>query len=109
MMLQDSGRKLKKAAPQNSVLSTGDWVKFEAPEEGIYKLDFNFLSSAGFNPAAIDPRTIKIYNNGGKTLSENLLDPRPVDLVENAIKIIGNGDDKFDQGEYIIFYGRGSI
>ena len=61
----------------------------KAPDEGIYKLDFNFLSSAGFNPDAIDPRTIKIYNNGGKTLSENLLDPRPVDLVENAIKILG--------------------
>ncbi|MCH7965799.1 MAG: hypothetical protein IH852_17890, partial [Bacteroidetes bacterium] len=105
---QKKRKLLNKVTPQNSVLSTGDWVKFEAPDEGIYKLDFNFLLSAGFDPSAIDPRTIKIFNNGGKTLSENLLEPRPVDLVENAIKIIGESDGKFDQGDYIIFYGRGS-
>ncbi|MCZ6703323.1 MAG: type IX secretion system sortase PorU [Ignavibacteria bacterium] len=105
---QKKRKLLNKVTPKNSVLSSGDWVRFETPEEGIFKLDFNFLLSAGFDPSAIDPRTIKIFNNGGKTLSENLLEPRPVDLVENAIKIIGESDGKFDQGDYIIFYGRGS-
>ena len=62
----------------------------------------------GFDPASVDPRTIKIYNNGGKVLSENVNDPRPNDLIENAIKVIGEDDGKFDQGDYILFYGRGS-
>ena len=92
----------------SSVLATGKWVKFEATQEGIYKIDYDFLSSAGFDLNSIDPRTIKIYNNGGKVLSENINDQRPIDLVENAITIVGESDGKFDQGDYILFYGRGT-
>lgn len=92
----------------NSVLASGQWVKFEAPTEGIYKIDRAKLESFGFNATAIDPRTIKIYNNGGKQLSEKVTTPRPVDLVENSIMVVGEGDGSFDQGDYILFYGRGS-
>ena len=99
---------LNKITVTNSVLATGEWVRFEAPEEGIYKIDFNLLSTMGFDPISIDPRTIKIYNNGGKVLPENVSAPRPVDLQENAIKVVGEEDGKFDQGDYILFYGRGT-
>ena len=92
----------------NSVLATGQWVKFEAPVEGIYKIDRAKLESFGFNVASIDPRTIKIYNNGGKVLSEKVTTLRPVDLVENAILVTGENDGIFDPGDYILFYGRGS-
>jgi hypothetical protein len=105
---QKQKKPLNKINFTNSVLAEGEWVKFEAEEEGIYKIDFNFLSSMGFDPVLVDPRTIKIYNNGGKVLSENVNDPRPNDLVENAIKVIGEDDGKFDQSDYILFYGRGS-
>ena len=57
-----------KATVQNSVLATGDFFKIEVKETGIYKIDKNFLNSAGINTANIDPRTIKIYGNGGKEL-----------------------------------------
>ncbi|MCU0364340.1 MAG: type IX secretion system sortase PorU [Ignavibacteriaceae bacterium] len=99
-------RRLSKVA--NSVLANGQWVKFEAPTEGIYKIDKAKLESFGFNLSSIDPRTIKIYNNSGKQLSEKVTTPRPVDLVENAILVIGESDGSFDQGDYILFYGRGS-
>jgi len=92
----------------SSVLANGQWVKFEAPVEGIYKIDKTTLQSFGFDLTAIDPRTIKIYNNGGKALSEKVTADRPVDLVENAIQIIGESDGSFDEGDYILFYGRGS-
>ncbi len=92
----------------NSVLANGQWVKFEAPTEGIYKIDREKLESFGFNVSSIDPRTIKIYNNSGKVLSEKVTTPRPADLVENAIFISGESDGTFDQGDYILFYGRGS-
>jgi hypothetical protein len=105
---QKPKKHLNKVTITNSVLAEGEWVKFNAEEEGIYKIDFNLLSSMGIDPASVDPRTIKIYNNGGKVLSENVNDPRPNDLVENAIKIIGEDDGTFDQGDYILFYGRGS-
>ncbi|MFI5237396.1 MAG: C25 family cysteine peptidase, partial [Ignavibacteriales bacterium] len=91
-----------------SVLATGQWIKFEAQSEGIYKIDRATFESFGFNASSIDPRTIKIYNNGGKALSEKVNDPRPVDLIENAISVIGESDGSFDQSDYILFYGRGS-
>lgn len=92
---------------QNSVLAAGNWVRFEAPEEGIYKITRSQLSSFGIDAATVDPRTIKIFNNGGKVLSEDPNRPRPVDLVENPILIIGEEDGKFDENDYILFYGRG--
>jgi hypothetical protein len=99
---------LKKVSISNSVLAAGEWLRFEAQEEGIYKIDYNFLSSAGINPDEIDPRTIKIYNNGGKELPENVAASRPGDLVENTIKVIDESDGSFNQGDYILFYGRGT-
>lgn len=102
----NENRRLSKAG--YSVLAEGQWVKFEAPAEGIYKIDRAKLESFGFDVSTIDPRTIKIYNNSGKVLSEKVTTPRPADLVENAIFISGESDGTFDQGDYILFYGRGS-
>ena len=92
----------------NSVLANGTWYKFEAPEEGIYKITYSMLSSFGIDPSAVDPRTIKIYNNSGIPLPENPTTPRPSDLVENSIIVSGESDGSFDQGDYILFYGRGN-
>ena len=100
-------QKLKKQAVFNSVLSTGKWYRFEAPDEGIYIINRSTLQSIGIDPNTVDPRTIKIYNNGGKVLSENISTPRPQDLVENAIFVSGEEDGKFDNSDYILFYGRG--
>jgi hypothetical protein len=91
-----------------SVLATGQWVRFEAQAEGIYKIDRARLESFGFNVSSVDPRTIKIYNNDGKALSEMVTAPRPDDLIENAIIVSGENDGSFDQSDYILFYGRGS-
>jgi len=91
----------------SGVLSTGKWWRFEAPEEGIYKITKSFLASLSADFNSVDPRTIKIYNNGGKVLPENILTSRPGDLQENAIYIEGESDGKLDDNDYIIFYGRG--
>jgi hypothetical protein len=104
--IKDDKRLLKGGS--GSVLASGQWVKFEAPTEGIYKIDKATLESFGFGTASLDPRTIKIYNNSGKVLSEKINDSRPIDLVENAIIVVGEDDGSFDQADYILFYGRGS-
>jgi hypothetical protein len=105
--IKEDNRQFKVTAV-NSVLATGSWVRFETPEEGIYKIDRIMLETFGFDLSTVDPRTIKIYNNGGKVLSENPDAPRPVDLIENAIQVFGESDGKFDEGDYILFYGRGT-
>ena len=105
---QNSDKSLKKLAIENSVLSTGKWVKFEAPEEGIYKISKANLSLYGIDGNTVDPRTIKIYNNGGKGYPESIIAARPNDLAENAILVIGQDDGSFDNTDYILFYGRGS-
>lgn len=91
----------------NSVLASGRWFRFEAPEEGIYKITRSMLATLGIDASTVDPRTIKIYNNGGKILPENHTLPRPTDLVENAIIVTGEADGRFDESDYILFYGRG--
>ena len=96
------------AKPELGQLSSGDWYKIPIVEEGIYKITYSDLRNAGINPDNIDPRTIKIFNNGGLQLPENINDPRPNGLIENAIFVSGEDDGRFDQNDYIIFYGRGT-
>ena len=105
---KNDSSKLKKVAVTNSVLASGKWVRFEASEEGMYKISKSDLSYYGIDASTVDPRTIKIYNNGGKVLPESILSERPSDLVENAILVVGEEDGKFDDSDYIIFYGRGN-
>ncbi len=92
-----------------SVLSDGDIYKFEVTETGVYKLDYNFLKNEmGIDVDNIDPRTIKLYGNGGGVLPELVGVERPDDLIENAIYVAGESDGKFGEGDYILFYGQGA-
>lgn len=92
--------------PTNSVLQSGDFYKIEVKETGMYKLDKTFLQNAGINVSGIDPRTIKIYGNGGKEIPFNNGIPVPTDLVENRILVIGEDNGVFDDGDYVVFFGR---
>lgn len=92
-----------------SVLSNGNIFKFGVTQNGIYKLDYAFLKNElGMSDLDnIDPRSIRLYGNGGMMLPEKNSDTRPDDLVENAIQVIGEQDGKFDAGDYILFYAVG--
>lgn len=98
---------LSKKTASSSLLADGEWYRFEAPEEGIYKIDRAFLSGLGINTSNLDPRTIKIYNNGGYILPWSETTERPNDLVENSIIVEGENDGIFNENDIIIFYGRG--
>jgi len=90
----------------NSVLSSGDWYKLSVVQTGIHQITYSDLQSMGINPALVDPRNIRLYGNGGGMLSESLTEFRHDDLVENNIFIAGENDGKFDQQDYILFYGE---
>ena len=91
---------------QNSVLASGDFYKIEVKESGIYKIDKNLLLNAGINVNNIDPKTIKIYGNGGKELPYDNSISITTDLIENRIYVEGEDDHNFDDNDYILFYGR---
>ncbi len=88
------------------IFSSGKWFRFEADEEGIYKIDKSFLESMGINIAEVDPKTIKIYSVNGYALPENIED-ESIGFNENAIYIKGEEDGVFNDGDYILFYSRG--
>ena len=91
-----------------SVLADGQVFKFAVAETGIYKLDFDFLKNQlGVPIESIDPRTIRIYGNGGGMLPEANSTERPDDLIENAIQVIGEADGNFGSGDYILMYAEG--
>ena len=90
----------------SSVLSRGFWYKIPVKREGMYILDAAYLQSAGVDVDNIDPRTLRIYGNGGSELSEVVADPRPTDLVENAVYVQGESDGLFNDGDFLIFYAR---
>ncbi len=90
-----------------SVLSTGEWYKLAVTASGIYKIDKSMLQALGINPQSIDPRTLQVYGNGGGMLPQPNAAPRSDDLLENAIRVSGEADGRFDDGDYIQFYAQG--
>lgn len=95
-----------KTVAQNSVLAKGDWIKIGVISSGIHKIDANFLQKSGLNLAQINPQNIKIYGNGGGMLPQANNIPRAKDLLENAISVEGESDGRFDNQDFILFYGQ---
>lgn len=89
-----------------SPLSTGKWAKFSVENDGVYKIDYNQLKSAGFDPVQIDPRKISLFGNGNGMLPQANNAPRINHLMEIAITVIGESDGAFNPGDYILFYGQ---
>lgn len=94
------------AHAQPSVLSTGDWHKLAVEKEGVYKINYDLLKKMGLNPASINPSNIRMYGNEGGMLPQANAAPRPDDLQEIAIMIVGEEDGKFDKNDYILFYAQ---
>ncbi|MBS1680625.1 MAG: type IX secretion system sortase PorU [Bacteroidetes bacterium] len=93
---------------QSSVLSTGSWYKFSVSKDGVYKIDFALLRSAGINPSQINPKNLKIYTGQIGMLPQANNENRLTDLVEIPIDVVGETDGKFDADDLILFYGQGS-
>ncbi len=89
----------------NSVLASGRWFKFKVEKTGVHKLDKSFLNSLGMNTDGINPRNLKIYGHGGKSLPLLNRKTRFFDIPENAIQVVGEEDGSFDGGDFILFYG----
>lgn len=92
----------------NSVLSSGSWYQISLENQGVYKIDFDFIkSNIGIDLSGKPSSNIRLYGNGGEMLGENNLLPREDDLTENAIAVFDGGDGTFDPGDYFLFYANG--
>lgn len=91
----------------NSVLANGDWYRFYVEKSGVYKISKSFLEQLGLKMNNINPRSIKIYGNGGRMIPLSNAVDYPADLAENSIQIIGEEDGSFDSSDYILFYAEG--
>ncbi|MGL2995287.1 type IX secretion system sortase PorU [Flavobacterium sp. TSSA_36] len=92
----------------NSVLASGDWYQFQIQRSGVYKISRSFLQQLGIPVTTINPKTIKIYGNGGKMIPLSNNNNYPLDLEETPIEIIGEEDGVFNTEDYILFYGEGT-
>lgn len=90
----------------NSVLAGGSWYKVAVATDGMYKMDYSFFKSIGMDPDSINPKTIRVYGNGGGQLPFANAGFRHDDLQENAIQVVGENDGKFDSTDYVLFYGQ---
>ena len=97
---------LAKANAVSSVLASGDWYRIPISEEGVYVLSPPYLRTLGINTSTLDPRTIKIFGNGGKEVPEDVQQLRPIDLIENAIYVEGESDGRLDEGDYVLFFAK---
>ena len=93
----------------NSILgsTSGSWYRIALSQDGIYKIDKNFLNDCGFNTSSLDPAHIHIFGNGEGVIPELNSIEITDDLAQNAIHIVGESDGQFDDNDYILFYGWG--
>lgn len=88
-----------------SVLASGDWYKIGVNRTGVHKIHYSDLVDLGIG--SVNPNHINIYGNHIAELPHNNSDYRPDDLVKNAIYIEGEGDNVFNESDYILFYANG--
>jgi hypothetical protein len=100
-----------RASVSQSVLADGVVFKFPVLEEGIYRIDYEMmqqvLSTANMSVGDVRMSEIRIFGNGGQPLPALAGAPRPIDLVENPIEVIGGANDRFNQGDAVVFYAKG--
>ncbi len=104
--IRKSGRSILNAA---EAWPSGEMYRIETTMEGIYRISREDLENAGIDLSGFDPRTFRIYGNGGMMLPEPVHAERDSVLRENAIVVVGEEDGSWDEGDYILFYGRGVI
>jgi hypothetical protein len=96
------------AYAENSVLSSGRWYKIAVSNEGMYKLDYNFIKNKlNLDPGSFSLNTLAVYGNGGGMVPDENNAPRYDDLAENPTLLQdNNSNNRFDEGDYFLFYGQ---
>lgn len=87
----------------SSVLSSGRWFKIAVTEDGIYRIDFTKMKQLGLE----NPSYPRIFGNNCGQLSYFNDGSEPDDLREIAVFTNTGSDGIFNEGDYLLFYGKG--
>ena len=79
---------------ENSVLSTGKWVKIRVADNGLCRLSFSQLRQMGFST----PSNVQVFGYGGAILSEDFSGSYNDDLSEVV---------SYQDASSIVFYAQG--
>ena len=93
-VVERSTKKQKLSAAEltlHSSLASGAAVKLSVRKEGWYRVTRDELVAAGFSPS-VNPHLLQLF----------------VDGQEQPLLVGGAGDNRFDSGDYIEFYGTGA-
>ena len=82
--------------PDNSLLSSGKWIKIKISKSGVYKIPYSKLSDWGIS----NPSNAKIYGFGGTMLPKRNSDVELDDMEEIAITKENNA---------VYFYAQGPV
>jgi hypothetical protein len=92
----------KDSYSSSSKLSHGLWFRIAITSDGVYRIDFSKLRQLGLQ----DPSHPKIFGNNSGQLSYYCDDPKPDDLKEISIQINTGSDGIFNEGDYLLFFGK---
>lgn len=87
-----------------SVLHEGKILKIRVSGTGIYAITYDELKEWG-----LQPEKVRVLGYGGNMLNENFTLHKWDDLPSVAFFMNKGADQVFNSGDYILFYGRGSI
>jgi len=68
----------------------GPRLRIVVTEDGLYRVGYQDIVDAGWNPEEIDPKTLYMSNQGR----------------EVAVYVYGEEDHQFGPGDYVLFYGE---
>ncbi len=96
------------AYASTSSLASGNFYKVATTADGIYKIDYNFIKNTlNVDPNSFNLSTLAIFGNGGGMVPDLNSVARPDDLLENPTMVVdNNGNNKMDDGDYLLFYGQ---
>ena len=90
----------------HSVLSEHTWHRVAITQEGVYKLDYSTFVAMGVDMQHLNPDEIRVFGNVSGALPEANRSERYDDLNELAVFVEGADDGRFDEEDYVLFYGQ---
>ncbi|MRT91786.1 type IX secretion system sortase PorU [Ancylomarina sp. 16SWW S1-10-2] len=100
---QNIKQNTKATYTNQSVLSTGKWVKISVDTTAIHKITYNQLLDMGID----NPANVRVYGTGGGVLSKINDGLTFDDLVLNRIYLYKGSDGIFNSGDFMLFYAKG--